>query len=89
MNATHVSDHEAKARDRFNDWSESQTFQRLGPWLAFVQEHILGRIDWARANAVLDVACGSGWAVYESGLRLQAGGGGLACGCDISEGMLR
>lgn len=89
MTASPVSDHEAKARHRFDEWSESQTFQRLRPWLAYVQGHVLDMIDWSQATAVLDVACGSGWAVYESGLRLQANGGGLACGCDISEGMLR
>lgn len=88
MTVTHVSDHEAKARDRFDDWSESQTFQRLRPWLAFVQGHVLDRIDWSRGPNVLDVACGSGWAVYETAHRLR-GQGGLACGCDISEGMLK
>ena len=88
MTATHVSDHEAKARDRFDDWSESQTFQRLRPWLAYVQGYVLDQIDWSRSPAVLDVACGSGWAVYETARR-QQGNGGLACGCDISEGMLR
>ena len=89
MSVSPFSEHEAQARDRFDDWSASQTFQRLRPWLAFVQDHVLDQIDWPRATAVLDVACGSGWAVYESALRLQANGGGAACGCDISEGMLR
>lgn len=89
MSATPVSEHEAKTRARFDDWSESQTFQRLRPWLAFVQGQVFDQIDWSRATTVLDVACGSGWAVYETASRLEAGRSGMACGCDISEGMLR
>ncbi len=45
MSVTPVSEQEAKARARFDDWSESQTFQRLLPWLAFVQGHVLDQID--------------------------------------------
>ena len=88
MTANTVSEHEAQARDRFDQWSKSQTFQRLRPWLAFVQSHVLDQIDWPRTTAVLDVACGSGWAVYEAAGRLRANQGGIACGCDISTGML-
>ena len=43
----------------------------------------------SRFAAVLDVACGSGWAVYEAAARLDGKPSALACGCDISEGMLR
>jgi ubiquinone/menaquinone biosynthesis C-methylase UbiE len=83
--------HEAQVRERFDAWSASGTFRRLSPWLVAVQRRVLDRIDWSRATAVLDVGCGSGWAVSKAAARLhRAGrGGALACGCDISEGMLR
>lgn len=82
-------EHEAAARDRFDGWAESQTFQRLRPWLALVQQKVLDRIDWPSTQRFLDVACGSGFAVYEAGRRLRGKPGALACGCDLSEGMLR
>ena len=82
-----ITEHEGWARDRFDAWSTSATFQRLKPWLAYVQRQVLDRIDWARTTAVLDVACGSGYAVDEAARRLRDGG--FACGCDLSEGMLR
>jgi len=82
-------EHEAAARDRFDDWSESRTFRRLRPWLALLQREVLDRIDWSDTQHFLDVACGSGLAVYEAGRRLRAKPGAYACGCDNSRGMLR
>lgn len=83
-----VLGHEAHARRRFDTWSESATFRRLAPWLRFVQSHVLERIDWGQASRVLDVACGSGWAVHEAARRLVPAEDAMACGCDISIGML-
>jgi ubiquinone/menaquinone biosynthesis C-methylase UbiE len=81
-------EHERVTRSRFDDWSETNTFQRLRPWLMFVQENVLREIDWTRTRRVLDVACGSGWLVYEAARRLPDVDGALACGCDLSTGML-
>lgn len=78
--------HEADARDRFDAWSEGLMFAHLRSWLSYLQGQVLGRIDWAESERVLDVACGSGLAVYEAGRRLT--GQGVAVGCDISFGML-
>ena len=61
-----VNAHETKARDKFDKWSNSSDFQQLRPWLAYVQRHVLDEIDWSRTTTVLDVACGSGWAVHEA-----------------------
>ena len=83
-----LSEHESNARQRFDRWSISLAFQHLRPWLAFVQSRVLERIDWDSALRVLDVACGSGWAVHEAASRLGSREGALACGCDISTGML-
>lgn len=81
--------HETDAKDRFDRWSESGTYQRLRPWLAYVQGRVLDRIDWTRSRRILDAACGSGWAVHEAARRLPDAQGVLACGSDISRGMLR
>lgn len=89
MTTNAISKHEADARDRFDRWSQARTFLRLGTWLGYVQREVLSRIDWVHAERLLDVGCGSGLAVYEAARRLQLSGGGIACGCDISEGMLR
>lgn len=80
--------HETQARHRFDRWSRSSTFQRLGPWLTYVQEQVMDQIDWSNVTHLLDIACGSGWAVYEAARRLERTNGGIACGCDLSIGML-
>ncbi|MHC4956118.1 MAG: class I SAM-dependent methyltransferase [Planctomycetota bacterium] len=81
-------DHETQARQRFDAWSESHTFQRLRPWLKHVQDKVLRQIDWSVARRTLDIACGSGCAVFDSARRLEEARGGVAFGCDISPGML-
>jgi ubiquinone/menaquinone biosynthesis C-methylase UbiE len=86
--AVSKSQHENFARQDFDRWAESHTFRRLGPWLQFVQRRILGMVDWTETTRVLDVACGSGAAVYLSAERLANIPSGIACGCDISKGML-
>jgi ubiquinone/menaquinone biosynthesis C-methylase UbiE len=48
----------------------------------------LDRIDWSEATAVLDVACGSGWATMEAARAMPATDDGVVCGCDLSTGML-
>ena len=79
---------EAKARKWFDVWADSWTFRRLGPWLRYVQRQVLDRIDWSEATAVLDVACGSGWATMEAARAMPATDEGVVCGCDLSTGML-
>ncbi len=89
MGAYPAPSHEREVRRRFEDWSESYTFRRLSPWLEFVQAKVLDQIDWSETKRVLDVACGSGWAVFEAARKLEGVGRSIACGCDISPGMLR
>lgn len=89
MRADTTSQHEADTRDRFDSWSESYTFRRLRPWLAFVQQKVFDQIDWSTARRFLDVACGSGWAVFQCARRVEGKEDVVVCGCDISEGMLR
>ena len=82
------SHHETLVRARFDAWAESSTFQRLQPWLMFVQRNVMERIEWGRVTRFLDIACGNGWAVVEAAQRLAETEGGMACGCDLSAGML-
>ena len=88
MSATPVSEHEVDARDRFDKWSDSITYKSLYTWLGFLQRNVLARIEWDKAGSLLDIACGGGLAVVESAHRLKEKDG-FACGCDISQGMLR
>jgi demethylmenaquinone methyltransferase/2-methoxy-6-polyprenyl-1,4-benzoquinol methylase len=81
--------HEKQVKQRFDRWSKSRIFQRLSPWLVYVQEHILNLIDWTKVSQVLDIGCGSGKAVYEIAKRLEQRSGAIACGCDLSTGMLQ
>lgn len=81
-----VSQHESDARQWFDRWASTATFQRLSPWLRYVQDQMLDRIDFTSVSRILDVACGSGWAVNEAAGRLPDTG--LVCGADLSVGML-
>lgn len=88
MNSITWTQHEADARDRFDDWSQSATFRRLKPWLMYLQSRVLEHVNWHAGLRLLDVACGSGWAVHQAARRVHPESGGLACGCDLSAGML-
>jgi len=80
--------HERVTQKRFDDWSESSTAKRLGTWLRYVQQHVLDELDFTSTSRVLDVACGHGWAVFEAARRMENHPASLACGCDLSLGML-
>lgn len=81
--------HETQVRQWFDNWSKSRTFQRLSPWLLYVQEHILSMIDWTKVSRVLDIGCGRGKAVYKVAECLEQRSGAIVCGCDLSTGMLK
>ncbi len=81
--------HEIQVRRWFDKWSNSHTFFRLSPWLTHVQNHTLRMIDWPRVSNFLDIGCGSGKAVYEASRHLKQGSRSIACGCDLSTGMLK
>lgn len=83
------SKHEIRVRQRFDKWPKSQTFQRISPWLLYIQGHVLGRIDWTKISRVLDVGCGSGKAVCKVAEHLAQKNGAIVCGCDLSTGMLQ
>ncbi len=83
-----TAQHERVTQKRFDDWSESSTAKRLGSWLRYVQQHVLSDIDFTRTSRLLDVACGHGWAVFEAARRMHTNPTSLACGCDLSLGML-
>lgn len=89
VTASPTKEHESRVRKRFDKWSRTQAFRRHRPWFVLVQGQVLDRIEWSRPDRILDVACGSGRAVREASRRLQRHGDGIACGCDLSEGMLQ
>lgn len=81
--------HETQVAQRFDAWSKSQTFQRISPWLLYVQNHILSMTDWTKVSLALDIGCGSGKAVFEIAKRIEQRSGSFVCGCDLSTGMLK
>jgi ubiquinone/menaquinone biosynthesis C-methylase UbiE len=80
--------HDVTLRERFDHWARSPSFRHVSPWLAAVQDRLLERIDWRQARRFLDVGCGVGRAVLLAARRLARAPGAIACGCDISPGML-
>lgn len=88
MSTETLSPGEVASREKFDAWSDSGTFSRLQKWLRQTQAEVLDRIDWTGVESFLDVGCGDGWAVVQAAERLRTREGGLACGCDISSGML-
>jgi ubiquinone/menaquinone biosynthesis C-methylase UbiE len=46
-------------------------------------------IDWTKVSRVLDIGCGSGKAIYKIATFLEQKSGAVACGCDLSTGMLK
>ena len=80
--------HHRRVQARFDAWSDSQSYRRLGRWLAYIQSYVLDQIDWSRTEKVLDIACGGGLAVVDAARRLAGKPGARAVGVDLSRRML-
>lgn len=69
----------------FDDWSKNYDAFRLSRWFQFTQKLATGMMDIKPESHVLDVGCGTGFAVIEIARQLDRG---KACGIDISPGMI-
>lgn len=71
--------------ERFNDWAQSYSGGRIHPWFNFRQSKAIEQMDLKNGTKVLDVGCGTGWAVSNIINNFR---GVKAFGMDISHGML-
>ncbi|RPI87624.1 MAG: methyltransferase domain-containing protein [Chloroflexi bacterium] len=69
----------------FDEWSKNYDGFRLSKWFQFTQKLATSVMDIKPDNRVLDVGCGTGYAVIEIARRLDQG---KAYGIDISTGMV-
>lgn len=69
----------------FDRWAESYDKGRISEWFQYTQQLTVGLMDLSPHSKVLDVGCGTGFAVLMLGSMLTSG---KACGVDISEEMI-
>jgi ubiquinone/menaquinone biosynthesis C-methylase UbiE len=69
----------------FDDWARSYDGFRLTKWFRYTQKLAIQLLTLKPNSKVLDVGCGSGFAVLQLGSILSEG---TACGIDISPGMV-
>jgi len=80
-----MSSDEEALRLEFNHWAEQGLGERMEEGHGDVTAQILDRIAFGPGDRVLDVGCGTGWAVRWMSKR----GAGFAAGSDLSDQMLR
>ncbi len=78
--------HKERVQRHFDRWSGSYDHGHITRWLRNFQERTIESMDPAADDYVLDVGCGTGWAVLRLAERLPGGG---AFGIDLSPGMIR
>lgn len=69
----------------FDDWSRHYDTFRLSRWFQYTQKLATSVMDIQPDSHILDVGCGTGFAVIEIARKLDQG---RACGVDISPGMI-
>ena len=72
-------------QDFFDEWAKKYDDFRISRWFQYTQEMSLGQFDWQPDGKLLDVGCGTGYAVLFGASMLPEG---KACGIDISQTMV-
>lgn len=80
-----VNWHERSSRRFFDRWSRNYEAKRISPWFRHTQQLAIDALDLRPDSTVLDVGCGTGYAVRRLAALLPQG---RACGIDISLGMI-
>ena len=70
---------------KFDQWSKTYNRGRMSHWFTGGQANVLSFLEFEEDAWVLDVGCGTGWAVMKMA---EAVPDGKACGIDISPGMV-
>lgn len=76
---------EQASGDFFDGWASGYEDRRISPWFQYTQALAIDALELQPDSRVLDVGCGTGWAVRTLAGRLSKG---RACGIDISRGMV-
>lgn len=85
MPVSQETHHESENRRYFDRWSTNYDSGRISRWFQYTQELTLGLLDLRPDSRVLDVGCGTGYAVIRMAPVVSAG---KACGIDVSPGMV-
>ncbi len=78
-------EHNQRSIARFNRWAETYDNGRINAWFKRGQEEALKSLQLRPNEWLLDVGCGTGWAIYQAAHQLPAG---RACGIDLSRKMI-
>lgn len=70
---------------KFDQWAKSYHGGRMDRWFTSGQGRVLEALDMKEDGWLLDIGCGTGWAVMEAARHLPDG---KACGIDLSQGMV-
>lgn len=84
LNPRHSTRHNRKVQERFDDWAPDYDASRIRGWFRYFQAIALTRLE--PFERLLDVGCGTGWAVGEATRRQSST---RAHGIDISDQMIR
>ena len=74
-----------KAEKHFDRWANNYDHGQLTNWLRHFQQRVINVMIPEPDNRILDVGCGTGWAVTRLGQMLARG---RACGIDLSSAMI-
>jgi ubiquinone/menaquinone biosynthesis C-methylase UbiE len=70
---------------KFDRWSSSYHNGRMKRWFTHGQAKTIDALELGEGDSLLDVGCGTGWAVAQASHEVPEG---RACGIDISPGMI-
>ncbi len=70
---------------RFDRWARTYDVGRISPWLSEGQRRVLEVLSLEPNTWLLDIGCGTGWAVIQAAQKIPRG---MACGIDLSPGMI-
>jgi ubiquinone/menaquinone biosynthesis C-methylase UbiE len=82
---SHMENHDTANQAHFDRWARDYDNDRTSPWFRYTQELAISFLDLQPRSKVLDVGCGTGFAVLQLAALLLHG---KACGIDISSAMI-
>jgi ubiquinone/menaquinone biosynthesis C-methylase UbiE len=79
-------EHATRNAIKFDAWAATYEDRRFD-FFRLMQKRVLGLLEPGKNSAVLDIGCGTGWAVRAAAE--MVGPGGAACGIDLSSKMIQ